>query len=121
MKKEWRIVFLGLAALLSAFFAYADTVTVSTYYPSPYGSYKDLEVNNDLTVEGMLTAQDMKVQKTLTVDTLRGGSYGFGGTYIVDVDGCQTPNPFTGECKCPAGFLGQVAAVGGVNLYVCYR
>ena len=104
MQKRLRALTLIAAALFMAYAAYADTVSISTYYPSPYGSYTDLEVHN-----------------TLTVGTLRGGSYGYGGVYVVGPNSCITPNPFTEDCTCPDGFNGQLVNIAGANLYICNR
>ena len=104
MQKRLRGLTLIALMMFAAYMAYADTVSISTYYPSPYGSYKYLEV-----------------QDTLTVGTLRGGSYGFGGVYVVGPSGCDTPNPFTTDCSCPDGFSSQMVNTGGSNLHICYR
>ena len=54
MKKRLRGMILGIAVVFMALWAYADDVTISTFYPSPYGSYKNLETTADtkLATEG---------------------------------------------------------------------
>src|SRR3990167_2631618 len=43
-------IFIGVIALVFvAYRAYAENVAVSTFYPSPFGSYQDLTVTNVLT------------------------------------------------------------------------
>ena len=38
---------LAAGILFLAFKAYAETVSISTYYPSPYGSYKSLDTTDE--------------------------------------------------------------------------
>jgi hypothetical protein len=56
----------GLAALgFAAYAAYADNVQISTYYPSPYGSYATLNVTTGLQVgAGALGANALAVTGT---------------------------------------------------------
>ena len=42
-KRRFRGFFLTGLMMFVGYLAYADTVTVSTYYPSPYGSYQNLD------------------------------------------------------------------------------
>ena len=101
-----RVLHLSAVAVLAlvGYSAYAENITVSTYYPSPYGSYQDLEVTG-----------------TLTVNKIRGGSFGFGGMYMIGASGCMSPNPITEECSCPPDFLQQIINIAGSNLYTCYK
>lgn len=46
------IGFLFLFLPLLAFAQSSDSITITTYYPSPYGSYNELEVRNRLRVRG---------------------------------------------------------------------
>ena len=46
IQKRLRGLILAVLAVFVAFVAYAETVTVSTYYPSPYGSYQIVDVAN---------------------------------------------------------------------------
>jgi hypothetical protein len=46
MKAHFRTIALVLALGAAAYAAYAETVTISTYYPSPYGSYQQLDTTN---------------------------------------------------------------------------
>ena len=46
LQKRLRGLILAAAMLSVGFMAYADTMTVSTYYPSPYGSYQNLDTAN---------------------------------------------------------------------------
>ena len=43
IQKRLRGLILAVLTVFVAFVAYAETVTVSTYYPSPYGSYTNLD------------------------------------------------------------------------------
>lgn len=43
MKKKFRALLLAAAFSFAAYGAYAGNLTVSTYYPSPYGSYVGLD------------------------------------------------------------------------------
>ena len=45
MRSKLKVIMIVLALGLAAYAAYAETVTISTYYPSPYGSYQTLETN----------------------------------------------------------------------------
>jgi len=45
MKLNMRAVFVVFVLSSAAYTAYAENVTISTYYPSPYGSYQTLETN----------------------------------------------------------------------------
>ena len=45
MKHSLKVIVVALAMGLAAYTAYAENVTISTYYPSPYGSYQTLETN----------------------------------------------------------------------------
>ena len=49
MKLRHKIYGLSLAAgiLFTAFKASAETVSISTYYPSPYGAYKSLDTTDE--------------------------------------------------------------------------
>ena len=42
MQKRLRGLILAVAMSFAAYAAYAENVTVSTYYPSPFGSYQSL-------------------------------------------------------------------------------
>ena len=47
MQKRLRGLVLVIAMSFAAYAAYADNVTVSTYYPSPFGSYQKLTTTDD--------------------------------------------------------------------------
>ena len=47
MQKRLRGMILGVTVLFMAFWVYADDVTISTFYPSPYGSYKNLDSTDE--------------------------------------------------------------------------
>ena len=47
MNKKLRGSVLVSLLLFASYLAWADTVTVSTYYPSPYGSYQNLDATAD--------------------------------------------------------------------------
>lgn len=38
---------LAIAMVFAGYTAYAESITVSTYYPSPYGSYQKLDTTSD--------------------------------------------------------------------------
>ncbi|MFA5356461.1 MAG: hypothetical protein WC301_03550 [Candidatus Omnitrophota bacterium] len=42
--------------LLSCATVYAESLTITTYYPSPYGSYNELSVTNSMTIGSSGTA-----------------------------------------------------------------
>ncbi len=46
-QKQLRVLVLGITVLFLAFASYADTVTLSTFYPSPYGSYQQLDTTGE--------------------------------------------------------------------------
>ena len=58
MQKRSRGMILGVAVVFMAFWAHADDVTISTFYPSPYGSYKNLDTTGDT----KLAAEEGKVE-----------------------------------------------------------
>jgi hypothetical protein len=45
---------LSVSVLLFSLFAQSETITVTTYYPSPYGSYRNLTWGNFPNSRGML-------------------------------------------------------------------
>ncbi len=47
MQKRLRGMVLTVAMTFAAYVCYAETVTVSTFYPSPFGSYQDLTVTRN--------------------------------------------------------------------------
>ena len=57
MQQRLRGLILGVALVFVALAAYAETVTLSTFYPSPYGSYQNL----DTTGETKLATESGKV------------------------------------------------------------
>lgn len=50
MKNKWFGSILTGGVLLTAMYAYAEDINVSTYYPSPYGSYQNLDTTNKTTL-----------------------------------------------------------------------
>ncbi len=50
MKNKWFGVVLGIAVTFMAYQAWAENITISTYYPSPYGSYTQLDAVTTLNV-----------------------------------------------------------------------
>ena len=46
-RKKMRALVLGLSMIFMACAAYANTITLSTFYPSPYGSYQNLDTTSD--------------------------------------------------------------------------
>ena len=47
IQKRLRGMILGVTVLFVAFWVYADDVTISTFCPSPYGSYKNLDSTDE--------------------------------------------------------------------------
>lgn len=128
-----------------------ESIVITTYYPSPYGSYRDLSsyqvrvgsnptysnasellnnFQNGMIVEGNVGIGMVNPGFKLDVDgdihatgnicsDLDGGkclsSAGavlFGGMYeLFYCDStCRLPNPVTGACSCPAGFIAAHAS-----------
>lgn len=50
MRNKWFGWFLGVSVSLMAYQAWAENITVSTYYPSPFGSYTQLDAVTTLNV-----------------------------------------------------------------------
>lgn len=51
MRKVYILGLIGLASLIIGL-AWAEQLTFTTYYPAPYGVYNDMEVKNQLEIEG---------------------------------------------------------------------
>jgi len=112
---------------------FADTMTMTTYYPSPTGIYQrltttaatilardsgdvgigttapqaKLDVNGDAIVRMNATVSgNAVVQGSAFIGGyVRGATHGFGGIYTTyPRGGCRYANPFTGACSCPEGF-----------------
>lgn len=50
MKNKWFGWFLGISVTLMAYQSWAEEIKISTYYPSPYGSYTTLDAATTLNV-----------------------------------------------------------------------
>jgi hypothetical protein len=50
MKQNLKIILTLILLSLAAYEAYSETISISTYYPSPYGSYQNLTVTGKLGV-----------------------------------------------------------------------
>ncbi len=59
---------IGVFILIPVSVLAQEQITITTYYPSPYGSYRDLEVSNNLRVRGT-TPADAAIYATNTVPT----------------------------------------------------
>ena len=133
---------LGLGLVLILFFAYAfaeESFTITTYYPSPYGSYNQLEVHRGVTYKPLASTPntDLREGELVYVDSNPSDStpgqfyYYGGGTWVAQGGGGSpfaiycgwtsigTP-PAVGACTppaCPGGYLttGVGCAVSGVG------
>ena len=121
-----RLIYCCMVILFSTCVCYAQSseeLTITTYYPSPYGSYDELSTNylnygtapSDMPTNGGVCTKEGQTAYSTTDKTVYlcdganwktiGGSYSFGGIYMqCDSGACRWPNPVTGECNCPAGY-----------------
>lgn len=79
MQKRLRGLTLAVGLMFTAFISYADTVTVSTYYPSPFGSYFNLDTSGEThlaTTTGLnvgIGAVGVPAEKLVVSDTIAAG------------------------------------------------
>lgn len=100
----WKSVFCLALVLMCFSWVYAqESITISTYYPSPYGSYNELQTNRlaigDTNQDGQLTNADMPNR---------------------DGDIRLRPQPIT-PASWPAGARGQLAYSGSENALYHYN
>lgn len=97
--------------LASALGIQGDSLTLTTYYPAPYGNYtslttKNLKVTGGSPGVGKVLTSD--AQGTATwMDSSASEGISFGGlfsTYDSPAGSCKSANPVTGACSCPANF-----------------
>ena len=61
MSAHFKTMF-GVAVLgLAAYAAYAESITLTSYYPSPYGSYQNLDVTGSLTTASLAVNGDTSI------------------------------------------------------------
>lgn len=104
---------------LAGYVAYAENVTVSTFYPSPYGSYQDLQVTQTLTaVTGNITTLNVAGNSVLTGTlgvtgtTQHTGRVGIGqAPPAVDILGVTGNTTFTGSVS-----AASAAVTGNLSL-----
>ena len=103
----------------------AEQLTITTYYPSPYGSYRQLTADqiaigsgyrNLAYADGNLYVQNQvgigTTSPSATLDVngqirIRGGSPAAGMVLTSDVNGIATWEPATVTCSCPGSNLSQ--------------
>ena len=96
MQKRLRGLVLGVAIMFVAYAAYADNVSVSTYYPSPYGSYQQMDVTSNThlatTSGGVMIGAAGNAGASLEIDKAGADSAilfketGAGTTYSIGID-----------------------------------
>ena len=88
--KTFQLILLFVLALFSPSFAAPETVTITTYYPSPYGSY--LKVTSDQIAVGsgyrasVIPTNGLIVEGQVGIGQITAGSYG-GTQTELDVNG----------------------------------
>ena len=97
--------------------AYAETVTISTYYPSPYGSYQTLETN---TLQGAAGTGNVAMVPTGGNVGIRNGAAAPGS--LLDIGNSTLAAPATINVNAAtAQQTGLNFQSGGVNSWTLYR
>ncbi len=123
MKSKWLGWILGISVTLMAYQAWAEDIAISTYYPSPYGSYTTLDATNTLNVgpngaptivmtgaTGTVTASGAVSAASLSAGTtITGGSLSVSGA--VNGDSVTAANAVSAGSSVTAG-----GAVSGTSL-----
>lgn len=90
-----------------------EQITITTYYPSPYGSYQDLEVIHKLRAKGRGADADLAIHATTnlgkTAVSSASGTYAIYGEILNTTD----PDVTDGVSANVVGGLGKVWTVGG--------
>ncbi len=82
-KHRWKICLIMLVVLGFGGYLYAqDQITLTTYYPAPYGHYAHLEVE---AVAGV--GDGLAILESVEADTLEAGNNG--GTWVITTNGSQ--------------------------------
>lgn len=99
-------------------FSYAqqsEQITITTYYPSPYGSYRDLEVHHQLRAKGKGADANLAIHATTNLGKSAASSGA--GTYAVYGEILNTidPDVTEGVGSDVLGGIGKVWIVGGTS------
>lgn len=108
IKDSIRVIILSFIVSFSVFFVFAQTGTWSEPTASPPGEnvLTPLHAGTQAqTKMGALTVTNLTLTGSLYSSSTRAAFFGgFYQTYDSPTGGCETPNPVTGSCSCPAGF-----------------
>ena len=116
MQKRLRGMVLGVAMSFAAYGAYAETVTVSTYYPSPFGAYQTL-------TSGVLDSTGQTHLATGGGGVRIGNTANVTGTNRLQVDGntlLSGTATVTGNLNLTSGGNNGNLAIASCNGTVCY-
>ena len=120
-----KVLGLGLVLILFAVavFAEEESMTITTYYPSPYGSYNQLEVYRSVTYKPLASTPTTEPREGELVyvdsdpsDSTPGQFYYYGGgTWVAQGGGGGGGNYFL-ACSCPSGTTDMGIVDSGVAL-----
>ena len=111
MQKRLRGMILAVAMSFAAYAAYAENITVSTYYPSPYGSYQVLDSSGQTHL-----ATGAGVGVAIGSTTNAGAGFGLDVTGNTRVTGASTMANATVTGKTTTGTLELTGSPGGTGI-----
>ncbi len=116
MKNKWYSWILAIAVICTAYQAWAENITISTYYPSPYGSYTQLDAVT-MTVSGNATVGGTaSVTGALTAASLSTGTGAITGGAITGSTVSGTTSVSSGAAQMANGAISGTTVAATTSL-----